>query len=96
MKGLTKIPLGDTMVGITIGGGRGNGVETGFGLFFRKVGWKRKRWILRKPRKTQCGQFKKRRKPMQNIETKIDKKKKQTDTHTYSNKRASEIFVSFS
>lgn len=40
----------------------------------------------KKPRKTQRGQFKKRRKPMQ----------MSIQTHTHSNKRATEIFVSFS
>ena len=55
-------------VGIKVGrGGEEIWVKNmGFGLSFPKVGWTDgKRWKLRKPRKTQRGQFKKRRKPMQ-------------------------------
>lgn len=99
--GLKKPPLpprGGKEMGYESGeGGEGRDVIVGKNGFWsfssQKTDGYGTRWKLRKPRKTQRGQFKKRRNQCKHQYK--NRKKKKKDTHTHSNKRATEIFVSF-
>lgn len=97
MKGLEKYPRGERMEGLMIREGRGNGVEMGFGLFFPKRWMETKEMDSTQTKKNSIWTIKEEEETNQcKISKENRQKKKQTDTHTYSNKRATDIFVSFS